>query len=102
MKLKHLFYTGILWEHLYFIITMKGWLRFKDKILLEKRYQPLILSRYGIKLNPKHRHRRSMRYINMMLMLGDRDSYKFAREGKPIGRKKHNKWLYMPKRVRLE
>lgn len=57
MKLKHLFYnTKLLWgQHSYF--TMKGWLRYKDSILNVKRYMSVILVRYGIKLQPKRRHR---------------------------------------------
>ena len=48
------------------------------------------------------RHRRSMRYTDMMKLFGDKDNARFAREAKPIGRFKHGKFLYMPKRVRLE
>lgn len=48
------------------------------------------------------RHRRSMRYTDMMALIGDNDNYRFTRIGKEIGRRKHGKWLYMPKRIKLE
>lgn len=76
MKLKHLFYkTRILWEHHQYF-TMKGWLKFKDRILLKRRYQPLILSRYGIKLQPKYRHRRSFFRCKLPQIVGNRAVYR--------------------------
>ena len=50
----------------------------------------------------KFRHRRSIRCVRMMALFGDKDNSRFTRIGKEIGRCKHGKWLYMPKRVRLE
>lgn len=69
--------------------TMRNWFNVKD------------MAFRGFKHVAK-RHRRSMRYTDMMALIGDNDNYRFTRIGKEIGRRKHGKWLYMPKRVRLE
>ena len=69
MKLKNLFYsTSKLWGFHRQYFTLKGWLRFKDHILLQKRFQ--FLSRYGIKLQPKRRHRRSVAIRNLKRLYG--------------------------------
>lgn len=78
MKLKHLFYnTRLLWEH-HSYFTMKGWLRYKDSILNVKRYKNEILVRYGIKLQPKRRHRKtskSMTTVDFLKLLSKKSQW---------------------------
>lgn len=50
----------------------------------------------------KRRHRRSITYVRMMALIGDNNNYRFTRRAITIGRCKHGKFHYMPKRVRLE
>ena len=61
--------------------------------------------RYGFQLKfgiVKHRHRRSIASRHEVRLFGKhlRPIWTvYTRPAKPIGRKKHGKWLYMPKRI---
>lgn len=68
MKRKYLFYsTSKLWGFHQQYFTLMGWLRFKDHILLQKRFEFLTLSRYSIRLKSKRRHKRSIAIRNRNL-----------------------------------
>lgn len=84
------------------IDTMGNWLKYKNYHYVIWKGHFTIKELFDIKLQPKRRHRRSMCCVRMMALFGDKDNSRFTRIGKEIGRCKHGKWLYMPKRVRLE
>lgn len=73
------------------------WLKVKDRFLqfVSSAYDQAF---FGIKIKSKHRHRRSIRYTDTMVLLENIDGYRFTREAKVIGRIKHRKCLYTPKR----
>lgn len=76
MKRKYLFYsTSKLWGFHQQYFTLMGWLRFKDHILLQKRFEFLTLSRYSIRLKSKRRHKRSIVIRNRNLFDLDRLLY---------------------------
>lgn len=68
------------------------WFEIKDRYFrgiknVTKRHRRSVISRHEVRLFGKH-----LRPVWTV----------YARPAKPIGWKKHGKWLYMPKRVRLE
>lgn len=77
--------------------TIDNWLKCKDRFWrwVTTAY---IQGVFGIKIKPKHRHRRSIRYTDTMVLLENTAGYRFTREAKVIGRIKHRKCLYTPKR----
>lgn len=61
MKLKSLFYdTRLLWDYQPYF-SMKGWLRFKALKLNFLYKNMMLVKKYGIKLRPKRRHKRSIK-----------------------------------------
>lgn len=76
MKLRRIFYDFRYVENPNPYYTRKGWLRFKDKILGVNRYNFINITGFGIKLQPKHRHRRSFICCELPKIVGNKVIYR--------------------------
>lgn len=96
MKYKKLLYDELI-GHRDNIASINSWFACKDYI-----YKWDMYTCNGGTVKPKHRYRRSVISRHEVRLFGRhlRPTWTvYTRPAKPIGRKKHGKWLYMPKRV---
>lgn len=100
MKCKDRFYNI---NH-HYETTIDEWFEYKDYYLIIWKSQPAIQKLLGINLQPKRRHRRSIASRHEVRLFGKHLHpiwTVYTRPARPIGRKKHGKWLYMPKRIKV-